>query len=87
MDIFNTDNIDESYDKIGFNEFLVGGSLCFMDNMIDVAIVLAGGKGSRLRKVVNDVPKPLAKINGRPFLEYLFAFLPPLLSATKGQNL
>lgn len=34
-------------------------------------IILAGGKGLRLRKVVKDVPKPLAAIAGKPFLEYL----------------
>jgi len=33
------------------------------------AIVLAGGLGSRLRDVVKDVPKPMALINGTPFLE------------------
>ena len=38
FDIFNTDNNNESYDKIGFDEFLVGVSLCFMDNMIDDGI-------------------------------------------------
>lgn len=35
------------------------------------AIVLAGGFGTRLRQVVNDVPKPMAPIAGRPFLEIL----------------
>lgn len=35
------------------------------------AIVLAGGFGTRLSTVVSDVPKPMAPINGRPFLEYL----------------
>jgi D-glycero-alpha-D-manno-heptose 1-phosphate guanylyltransferase len=35
------------------------------------AIILAGGKGSRLKSVVNDRPKPLADVNGRPFLEHL----------------
>ena len=34
------------------------------------AIILAGGLGTRLREVVSHVPKPLAPINGRPFLEY-----------------
>ena len=34
--------------------------------------VLAGGFGTRLSSVVNDVPKPLADINGAPFLEYMF---------------
>ncbi len=35
------------------------------------AIVLAGGFGTRLRSVVADVPKPMAPIAGRPFLEIL----------------
>jgi D-glycero-alpha-D-manno-heptose 1-phosphate guanylyltransferase len=35
------------------------------------AIVLAGGLGTRLRSVVADVPKPMASIDGRPFMEYL----------------
>jgi NDP-sugar pyrophosphorylase family protein len=37
---------------------------------IDVAI-LVGGLGTRLRGVVDDVPKPLAPVLGRPFLFYL----------------
>lgn len=35
------------------------------------AIILAGGFGTRLRQVVQDVPKPLAPVAGRPFLAYL----------------
>lgn len=35
------------------------------------AIILAGGEGKRLRHVVSDVPKPMAPVAGRPFLEYL----------------
>jgi D-glycero-alpha-D-manno-heptose 1-phosphate guanylyltransferase len=35
------------------------------------AIILAGGQGLRLREVVSDVPKPMAPVAGRPFLEYL----------------
>ena len=38
-------------------------------------VVLAGGLGSRLRDVVNDVPKVLAPINGKAFLYYLFKYL------------
>ena len=39
------------------------------------AIVLAGGLGTRLRSVVSDVPKPMAPINDKPFLEYILEFL------------
>lgn len=35
------------------------------------AVILAGGRGTRLRSVVQDVPKPMACVNGRPFLEHL----------------
>lgn len=37
---------------------------------VDCAIVLAGGLGTRLREAVPDLPKPMAPINGRPFLEH-----------------
>lgn len=38
------------------------------------AIILAGGLGTRLRSVVSDVPKPMAPIEGRPFLAYLLEY-------------
>lgn len=41
---------------------------------IDQAIVLAGGLGTRLRAVVSDVPKPMAPIGGRPFLDCLLSY-------------
>ncbi|MCX7714264.1 MAG: nucleotidyltransferase family protein [Clostridia bacterium] len=39
------------------------------------AVVLAGGLGTRLRHVVSDVPKPMAPINGEPFMKYIFEYL------------
>lgn len=39
------------------------------------AIVLAGGFGTRLREVVPDLPKPMAPVAGRPFLEILLLAL------------
>ena len=35
------------------------------------AIILAGGKGTRLHSIISSVPKPMAPINGRPFLELI----------------
>lgn len=32
---------------------------------------MSGGLGTRLRSVVRDIPKPMAPVAGRPFLEYL----------------
>ena len=39
------------------------------------AIILAGGFGKRLSHIVPDLPKPMAPINGRPFLEYVLDYL------------
>jgi D-glycero-alpha-D-manno-heptose 1-phosphate guanylyltransferase len=39
------------------------------------AIILAGGLGTRLRSVVQDVPKPMAPIHNKPFLAYLLDYL------------
>lgn len=38
------------------------------------AIILAGGKGTRLQSVVSDVPKPMAPIGDKPFLAYLMEY-------------
>lgn len=35
------------------------------------AVVLVGGKGSRLQQVLRDRPKPMALVNGRPFLSWI----------------
>lgn len=39
------------------------------------AIILAGGFGTRLQGVVKDVPKPMAPVNGHPFLTYILDYL------------
>jgi len=36
------------------------------------AIIIAGGKGTRLKTVINDMPKPMAPVNNRPFLSIIF---------------
>ncbi|RKW40289.1 MAG: HAD-IIIA family hydrolase [Lachnospiraceae bacterium] len=38
---------------------------------IDVAVIMAGGKGSRLLSITNDeIPKPMVPVDGKPLLEY-----------------
>ncbi|MBA7592422.1 D-glycero-alpha-D-manno-heptose 1-phosphate guanylyltransferase [subsurface metagenome] len=41
---------------------------------IDV-VILCGGFGKRLQRVVKDIPKPMAKIKQRPFLSILIDFI------------
>lgn len=45
------------------------------NKVVEEAIVLAGGLGTRLRSVVQDIPKPMAPVSGKPFLEYLIEHL------------
>lgn len=39
------------------------------------ALILCGGRGTRLQAVVSDRPKPLAEVAGRPFLELLMDYV------------
>lgn len=43
--------------------------------MINEALVLAGGLGTRLRDTVPDLPKCMAPVNGQPFLTYVIRHL------------
>jgi D-glycero-alpha-D-manno-heptose 1-phosphate guanylyltransferase len=39
------------------------------------AVVLAGGFGRRVEHLLPDLPKPMAPVNGRPFLEWVVRYL------------
>jgi NDP-sugar pyrophosphorylase family protein len=41
-------------------------------------IILAAGKGTRLRPHTNTVPKPLLPVQGRPILDWIIGALPPV---------
>jgi len=43
--------------------------------MVREAVILAGGLGTRLGRIVKDVPKPMVEVSGRPFLEYLLDYI------------
>lgn len=45
---------------------------------ITEAIILAGGFGTRLQHVIKEIPKPMAPINGVPFLSFVLNMLIPL---------
>jgi NDP-sugar pyrophosphorylase family protein len=42
------------------------------------AIILAAGKGTRLRPHTNSTPKPLLDVQGRPILDWIIGALPPV---------
>ncbi len=43
--------------------------------MIREAVVLAGGKGTRLRPITNKIPKPLVPVGNRPMVDYAIEIL------------
>ncbi|MBT8219872.1 MAG: HAD-IIIA family hydrolase [Bacteroidia bacterium] len=49
--------------------------ISLVKDSIQSAIILAGGFGTRLKSVLSDVPKPMAPIGSRPFLEFQLDYL------------
>jgi histidinol-phosphate phosphatase family protein len=39
------------------------------------AVILAGGRGTRLAPLTNEIPKPMIEFHGKPFLEYIIVIL------------
>jgi dTDP-glucose pyrophosphorylase len=38
---------------------------------IDKAVVLAAGRGTRMRKLTDDIPKPMIEVRGKPVLQHI----------------
>lgn len=49
-----------------------------LDSRASVALLLVGGRGTRLGPVTSELPKPLLPVGGRPFLDWV---MQPLLDA------
>jgi sugar O-acyltransferase (sialic acid O-acetyltransferase NeuD family) len=41
----------------------------------NIAVIMAGGKGTRLRPITENIPKPMVKVAGRPILEHIILHL------------
>ncbi len=54
-------------------EYLVRKAIQSAD--LSTAFILAGGKGTRLRPLTNNTPKPMIGIKGKPILEYVIELL------------
>jgi UDP-N-acetylglucosamine diphosphorylase / glucose-1-phosphate thymidylyltransferase / UDP-N-acetylgalactosamine diphosphorylase / glucosamine-1-phosphate N-acetyltransferase / galactosamine-1-phosphate N-acetyltransferase len=39
--------------------------------MINKAVILAAGRGTRMRELTNDVPKPMIEVRGKPVLQHI----------------
>src|ERR1043166_6697920 len=39
------------------------------------AVILAAGKGTRMRELTNELPKPMLKVHGKPILEHILSGL------------
>ena len=45
------------------------------ESITNTAVIMAGGKGTRLRPITNDIPKPMIKVAGTPILEHIIHHL------------
>ena len=46
-----------------------------LDSELTQAVILAGGRGTRLRPITDSIPKPMIQFHERPFLHYLVEML------------
>ena len=46
---------------------------------INQVVILAGGRGCRLKPLTNSIPKPMVLINKFPFLDYLIKSIVKLM--------
>ena len=54
-------------------ELVLSKYLNFKD--LRTALILCGGKGTRLRPITYEIPKPLVPVHGKPIIEHIFDLL------------
>ena len=78
LDLMNARDI-EQIPIVDTNGKLVGvhsiGSIVAKDTLPNWAVIMAGGKGTRLGELTQDTPKPMLKVAGRPILERIILHL------------
>jgi len=42
-----------------------------MGESVTKAVILAAGRGKRMRELTNDIPKPMVQVRGKPIVEYI----------------
>lgn len=42
-----------------------------MSNQVEKAVILAAGRGTRMRDLTNELPKPMVVVRGKPVLQYI----------------
>jgi len=50
-------------------------SMIGSQNLPNIAVIMAGGKGVRLRPITENIPKPMVRVAGRPILEHIVLHL------------
>ena len=45
-----------------------------MNKSVDTVVILAGGRGTRMREMTDSLPKPMVEIGGKPVLEHLINY-------------
>ena len=63
--IFQIPVIDKNYRPIGIHIF---NELIIPKKKSNIAVIMAGGRGKRLKPLTNNIPKPMLKVGNKPIL-------------------